>query len=214
MKNVNNKSLNNPFVVPFVIILIFGVVEFFGGIWTGSLALLGDAWHMFSDAMALGLAMFAAYYVAKKNADNQGSRIEVVASICNAVLMIAMIIWIVKEALERIAQPREIAGGYVMLIAFIGLVVNIVVAKMLHQHEGEKGINHQAALLHVLGDLLGSVAALVAGLVIYFTGWLLIDPILSLLIAMLLIFATFNLIISIKLTIAGKPAQSHEGHRH
>jgi cobalt-zinc-cadmium efflux system protein len=214
MKMADKKHLKNPFVIPFIVILIFGVIEFFGGIWTQSLALLGDAWHMFSDAMALGLAMIAAYHAAREKAVNHHSRAELMVSIFNAVLMIAMIVWIVIEAVARLNHPREVAGGYVMMIAFIGLVINVIVAKQLHQHEGEKGINHQAALLHVMGDLLGSVAALAAGLVIYLTGWLLIDPILSLLISVLLIIATLSLIKNIWLSITGDETREQHVHHH
>ena len=204
----------NPFVVPFLLILIFGFVEFFGGVWTQSLALLGDAWHMFSDALALGLAMFAAYRVSKAKAINQNSRAEFVVSIINAAMMLAVIVWMVVEAMERINHPRQVIGTYVIVIAFIGLVLNVIVARLLHQHQGEKGLNHQAALLHVIGDLLGSVAALAAGLVIYLTGWLLIDPILSLFISLLLLIATFNLIRNIWRAIGGDDVVGHHGHHH
>lgn len=204
----------NPFVIPFIIILIFAVLEFFGGIWTESLALLGDAWHMFSDAAALGLAMFAAYRASKVKSDGHYNKAELIVSIINAMLMIAVIIWIVIEALERISQPRQVIGTYVMVIALVGLVVNVIVAMQLHQHHGEKGLNHQAAFLHVLGDLLGSVAALSAGLIIYLTGWLLIDPILSILISLLLLIGVFNLIKNIWLTIVGKSNNTQHGHHH
>jgi cobalt-zinc-cadmium efflux system protein len=214
MNNSHQSKLTNPFFIPFIIILIFAIVEFFGGIWTQSLALLGDAWHMFSDAFALGLAMFAAYKMHKAVATGQNSKIELTVSIINAVLMVAVIIWIVIEAIERISYPREVVGSYVMIIALIGLIVNIIVAMQLHQDHGEKGLNHQAAFLHVIGDLLGSVAALAAGLVIYLTGWLLIDPILSLLISFLLLIGVFNLLKNIWSAITGKQTDIHHGHLH
>ncbi|MDG1097290.1 MAG: cation diffusion facilitator family transporter [Methylophilaceae bacterium] len=214
MNNSHQLKLKNPFFIPFIIILIFAIVEFFGGLWTQSLALLGDAWHMFSDAFALGLAMFAAYKMNKAVATGQNSKIELTVSIINAVLMAAVIIWIVIEAIERISYPREVVGSYVMIIALLGLIVNIVVAVQLHQDHGEKGLNHQAAFLHVIGDLLGSVAALAAGLVIYLTGWLLIDPILSLLISFLLLIGVFNLLKNIWSAMAGKQTDVHHGHLH
>jgi cobalt-zinc-cadmium efflux system protein len=214
MNNRQKTHANNPFVIPFIIILIFALVEFFGGIWTQSLALLGDAWHMFSDAAALGLAMFAAHHANKVRSSDHQSRAELIVSIINAGLMLAVIVWIIMEALERMSHPRQVIGNYVMIIAFIGLIVNIFVAIQLHQDDGEKGLNHEAAFLHVIGDLLGSVAALAAGLIIYLTGWLLIDPILSILISLLLLIGVFNLIKNIWLTIVGKPTVTHHDHHH
>ncbi len=212
MNNQYSSPLKNPFIIPFIIISIFALIEFFGGIWTQSLALLGDAWHMFSDAFALGLAMFAAHSVSK--ASGGGRKIELTVSIINTILISAVIVWIVLEAIDRMSYPRQVTGGYVMGIAFIGLVVNIIVALQLHHHDGEKGLNHQAAFLHVIGDLLGSVAALAAGLIIYLTGWLLIDPILSIFISLLLLFGVLNLIKNIWLTLAGKPASKNHDHHH
>ncbi|OYZ71116.1 MAG: cation transporter [Methylophilaceae bacterium 17-43-7] len=206
----------NPFLIPFLLILVFAIIEFFGGIWTQSLALLGDAWHMFSDVLALGLAMYATYHVSKARRQAKQSRAEIIVSAINAVLMLAVVIWIVFEALERLQHPQAVAGGYVMLIAFFGLVVNLVVAQRLHHqahhHGGSENLNHRAALLHVMGDVLGSVAALVAGVVIYFTGWLAIDPLLSIVISLLLLLVTASLIKDIWRSLKG--LHIHAGHDH
>lgn len=210
----------NPFFIPFLLILVFALVEFFGAIWTQSLALLGDAWHMFSDVLALGLAMYAAHRASKARLKNKQSRAEMVVSTINAVLMLIVIVWIVFEAIERLNYPKPVSGGYVTLIAFLGLVVNLVVAQRLHHqahhHGGKDNLNHRAALLHVMGDVLGSVAALTAGVVIYFTGWLAIDPLLSLLISLLLLLVTMSLIKDIwrsaKDTHDG--ASHHHHHSH
>ncbi|MFW5432664.1 MAG: cation diffusion facilitator family transporter [Methylophilaceae bacterium] len=214
MKQVPQSQKRNPFIIPFILILVFAAAEFFGGIWTQSLALLSDAWHMLSDVFALGLAMIAAHSVNKARLRNKQSRAELIASSLNALLMFAVTAWIVLEAIERLNNPRPVAGVYVMLIAFVGLVVNLVVAKHLHQYEGEKGLNHQAALLHVIGDVLGSVAALVAGLVIYLTGWLPIDAVLSLFISLLLFIGTINLIKNIWQMLAGIETKQQHGHHH
>lgn len=203
-----DKSNKNLFLIPFLLILFFAFVEFAGGVWTQSLALLGDAWHMFSDSLSLGLAMFAVYRTRKKAKSNA----ELIASIINVVLMYGVIIWMVIEALERISQPREVVGDYVIIIAFVGLIVNVIVAKQLHHDEMEKSLNHQAALLHVIGDLLGSIAALAAGLVIYLTGWLLIDPVLSLFISLLLFIATVNLSRQVWLNLSGKATTQLHHH--
>jgi len=208
----------NPFVVPFFLILVFAFVEFFGGIWTGSLALLGDAWHMFSDVAALGVAMIAAFRVQHAKATNQRSSAELVASVINVVLLIAVIGWIVGEAVERLHQPQLVAGGQVVIIAIIGLLVNLVVAHRLHhiahEHGGKNSLNHRAALLHVMGDILGSIAALASGAIIYVTGWLPIDPILSILIACLLLVVTLNLVKDIWRVRQGKAHHHPHGHDH
>ena len=198
----------NVFLIPFLLIVGFAFIEFAGGVCTQSLALLGDAWHMFSDSLSLGLALLAVYRARKKEKSNA----EMIASIINVILMYVVIVWMVIEAIERISQPREVVGSYVIVIALIGLIINIIVAKQLHHDSSEKSLNHQAALLHVIGDLLGSIAALAAGLVIYLTGWLLIDPVLSLFISLLLLVATINLSKQVWMSLTGK-GLSHV-HRH
>lgn len=186
----------NPFWVPFLAIALFTVVEFVGGLWTHSLALLSDAWHMLFDVLALGLAMWAAHLARTGHPASQQTERRV--SMINALSMLVVTGWIVVEAIDRLKHPVPVAGGYVSVIALVGLLVNVFVAKhMHHQHEhhgGDANLNHRAAFLHVLGDLLGSVTAVAAGVVIYFTGWLTIDPILSIVISLLLLIVTLNLI--------------------
>ncbi len=173
----------------------YALVEAVGGWWSGSLALLGDAGHMVSDATALGLAAFAAW-VARQPPSARHSyglvRAEAVAALVNGLFMLLVVGGIAYHAVERLRHAHEVAGGTVMLIAVVGLLVNIVVAKILHG--GVQTLNTRAALLHVMGDLLGSVAALVAGAVIYFTGWTPIDPLLSLLICALILVSSMRLL--------------------
>lgn len=126
--------------------------------------------------------------------------------------MYIVIVWMVIEAIDRISEPREVMGSYVIVIALIGLIINIIVVKQLHHDDSEKSLNHQAALLHVIGDLLGSIAALAAGMVIYLTGWLLIDPVLSLFISLLLLVATINLSKQVWTSLTGK--RLSQVHRH
>ena len=197
----------NAFAVPFFLILIFAIIELFGGIFTQSLALLGDAGHMISDVLALGMAWYASHHASKSTSTKHVSGLthnELYASIVNCVLMLVVIVYLVFEAIDRLKNPHNVTGGYVMLIAFVGLLVNLLVAKMLHHHGEEHGskdnLNHRAAFLHVLGDVLGSVAALVAGAVIYFTGWLAADPILTLFISALILVVTLKLAKDIWLT--------------
>lgn len=213
-------SHGNPFAIPFFLIFIFAIVEFAGGIFTQSLALLGDAWHMFSDVFALALAWYASAKAQKQNAGKHASgqsHVEIRASIVNVVLMFAVVGWIIVEAIQRLKNPLPVSGAYVMLIALAGLVVNVIVAQRLHHqahhHGGNENLNHRAALLHVLGDLLGSIAALLAGALIYLTGWLAADPILSILIALLILGVTLKLANDIRLTLKNA-ANSHALHHH
>lgn len=184
-----------PFLWAVLLTLSFAFIEWAGGILTGSLALIADAGHMFSDSMALALAAFAAWIAARPRSLRHSygfARAEVIVAAVNGILMLVVIVMIVIEAIERLREPSAVAGGGVMVIAAIGLAINAMVALMI-SHEDET-LNTRAALIHVLGDLLGSVAALIAGAVIYFTGWLPIDPILSLVIAALILFSTSNLL--------------------
>ena len=190
----------NHFLLPFLLILAFAIVETAGGLWTGSLALLGDAGHMASDVAALGLAWYAASHAKKADASKHASGMshaEISASIINVILMLAVVAWIVFEAIHRFKNPEKVAGAEVMVIAFIGLLVNVLVAKIMHSDADEHAkdnLNHRAAFLHVLGDLLGSVAALLAGAVIYFTGYMPIDPMLSIFISGLIFLGTLGLV--------------------
>ncbi|MGB8338719.1 MAG: cation diffusion facilitator family transporter [Burkholderiales bacterium] len=173
----------------------FAFVEAIGGWVSHSLALISDAGHMFSDALSLGLAAVAAQ-LAKRPASAKHSyglvRAEVIAASVNGLLMLAVIIYIVVEAVKRLQAPEPVQGFTVMIIAFIGLLINVIVAFMLSR--GEHNLNTRAAMIHVMGDLLGSIAALVAGAVIYFTGWMPIDPLLSIFVALLILVSTLNLL--------------------
>lgn len=184
-----------PLLAALAATLAFGVVEAVAGWLAGSLALLADAGHMASDAVSLGLAAAAAW-IARLPPSARHSygfgRAEVIAALVNALLMIAVVAGIAWEAWLRLASPREIAGGVVAAVALAGLAVNAGVALVLAR--GERSMNLRGALLHVMGDLLGSAAALVAGLVIVFTGWTPIDPLLSILIAGLVLASSLRLL--------------------
>lgn len=177
-----------------LITFAYALVETAGGWWSGSLALLSDAGHMFSDSMALGLTAFASW-VAEHPPTRRHSygllRAEVIAALLNGLIMLLVILFIVVEAVARLRQPQPVAGAAVMAIAAVGLIINILVALLLSG--GERTLNLRAALLHVISDLLGSVSALIAGAVIYFTGWTPVDPILSLVVAGLILFSALSL---------------------
>jgi cobalt-zinc-cadmium efflux system protein len=173
----------------------FAAVEAIGGWFAGSLALISDAGHMVTDAASFIVALIA-IAVGRRPASQRASygyaRAEVLAAFVNALAMLALIVWIAVEAVRRLLSPAPVSGSVVMVVAAGGLAINVVVAYMLAS-SGD-GINARGALLHVFGDLLGSVAALVAGAVIYATGWMPIDPILSLVVALLILRSTFVLL--------------------
>lgn len=175
--------------------LAFAFVEAVAGWWSGSLALIADAGHMLTDSTALGLAAMAAWLARRPPSERHTYglvRAEVLAALVNGLLMLGLITFIAAEAVARFSNPRDIHGEAVIVVAFIGLMVNLLVAWRLSR--GQRGLNTQAALLHVIGDLLGSVAAITAGAVILLTGWTPIDPLLSLLVAGLILVSAWRLL--------------------
>jgi len=182
-------------MVALVFTTAYAGVEVVGGLWANSLALVADAGHMITDSMSLGIGAFAAWLSqrpASKNHTYGLPRAEVIGALVNVLFMFGIVIWIVIAAIERLANPQPVGGALVMVVAFVGLLVNIAVAWVLMR--GEKSMNVRAALLHVMGDLAGSVAALAAGLIIYLTGWLPIDPLLSLLISVLIAIGSIGVL--------------------
>jgi cobalt-zinc-cadmium efflux system protein len=175
--------------VALILIGSFMLVEVAGGLLSGSLALLADAAHMLTDFAALAMA-FAAIRVARRPADPHRTygfdRVTVLAAFVNGLALVLLSVWIVYEAGHRLAAPSPVAGGLMLGVAVAGLLVNVAAFWILTRSEGPN-LNLRAAALHVLGDLLGSVAAIAAALVILWTGWSPIDPILSVLVALLIL---------------------------
>lgn len=183
------------FLVAVGLTLGFAVIEVMAGVWSGSLALISDAGHMLTDSSALALAAMAAWLSRRPPSPRHTYglvRLEVLAALFNGVLMLILIAWIAFEAVQRLAAPQAVQGEMVMIVAALGLLVNLLVAWRLHQ--GGHDLNTRAALLHVLGDVLGSVAALVSGAVIYWVGWLWVDPALSVLVAGLILVSALRLL--------------------
>jgi cobalt-zinc-cadmium efflux system protein len=173
----------------------FAGVEFFAALMSGSIALMADAGHMVTDATSLFLALVAQIVALRPPSDKSSyghGRIEALAAFVNSVAMLGIVAWISIEAIQRFSAPREITGQMVMIVAAIGLGINVLVAWVLSKDQDS--LNTKAALIHVLGDLLGSVAALASGLVIYLTGWTPIDPLLSLFVCVLILRSTLNLL--------------------
>ena len=174
----------------------FMVAEVAGGIAAGSLALLADAGHMLTDTASLALAL-AAFRVGRRPHDAKRSygyhRFQVLAAFVNGVALIAVVGWIAIEAIRRLLAPVAVEGGLMLVIAGLGLLVNIGAFALLHGGDREN-LNMRGAALHVLGDLLGSVATIVAGGVIYTAGWTPIDPLLSLLVGLLILRSAWLLV--------------------
>ncbi len=173
----------------------YALVEAIGGLWAGSLALLADAGHMATDSAAL-LFAFAASLIARRPASDRHSyglaRVEVVAAFVNALAMLAIVAWIVVEAVARMTAPVSVKGFEVFVIASVGLLVNLLVAWSL---SGDRhNVNTRAAYVHVLGDLFGSVAAIASGLIIYLGGPVVADSLLSMLVAGLVLRSTIGVL--------------------
>ena len=173
----------------------FMVAEAAGGLITGSLALLADAGHMLTDSIALWLAWYAFHLAerpATRNLTYGFGRVKTLVAYTNGIAIFAVAVWIVYEAARRFVAPEPVLGGPMLVVATLGLVVNIVGFLVLHGGDRES-LNMRGAILHVLGDMLGSMAAIVAALVILATGWTPIDPILSVLVALLILATAWRL---------------------
>ena len=174
----------------------FMVVEVVGGIISGSLALLADAGHMLTDTMALALAAVA-FHVSKRPADSRRTygyqRFQILAAFVNGLTLLVIVGWILFEAVRRFLAPPDVLGGTMLVVASAGLVINIIAFLILHGGDREN-LNIRGAALHVAGDLLGSVAAIIAALVIIQTGWMPIDPILSVVVALLILRSAWALV--------------------
>jgi cobalt-zinc-cadmium efflux system protein len=190
------------------------VAEVIGGLVTGSLALLADAGHMLSDALSLGIALFAVWLSGRPATPNRSfgyKRAEILAALFNGATLVAISIWIFVEAYRRFFEPPEILGGWMLAVAALGLVVNVAGALILWRSGGES-LNLQGALRHVLADVLGSVGAIAAALVILATGWWYADPIISVLIGLLVLASSWRLVRdSINILLEGTPPDIDAG---
>lgn len=167
------------------------LLEFFGGLFTKSLALLSDSGHMLSDASALALSLMAMWFAAKPPSPNKSYgfyRFEILAALFNGITLFIIAGFIVYEAIERFFAPPTVASGTMMLIASIGLLANLLSAwALMRKGDVKDNINVRSAYLHVLGDALGSVGAIIAGLVMLLFQWYIADPIISVVVALLIL---------------------------
>lgn len=180
-------------LLAFFIISAFMIIEVIGGLFTNSLALLSDAGHMLSDAISLGIGVLA-FKFGEKVADYSKTygykRFEILAAVFNGVTLIIIAIFICYEAIQRFANPPEIASNGMLAIAILGLLINIVVAYILMKGADTKdNLNLRAAFLHVIGDMLGSVGAIIAALAIMFLGWGWADPVASIIVAIIILMS-------------------------
>ncbi len=203
-----NGGRSRKLLFAFVLTTLMMVAEVIGGAWSGSLALIADAGHMMVDALALLLA-FVGAWMATRPADARRSygygRMEVLIGFVNALSQFVLVGWIIYEAVTRLLHPGEILSGVMFVVAIIGLLVNLLVLRMLHGHAHDD-VNLAGASLHVLGDLLGSVAAVLAALAIRWFGWLWADPVLSMLVGLLILNSAWRLLrMSAHILLEGVP---------
>lgn len=180
----------------FFLIAGFMIVEVIGGIMTNSLALLSDAGHMLSDAAALALS-YVALSIGQRTATAQKTfgyrRFEIFAALINGLTLIGISLYIFYEAIQRFSDPPTVASTGMLIIATLGLLVNIGAAFILQRGDNEN-LNVKSAFLHVLGDILGSIGAITAALLILFFGWNLADPIASMIVAVLIIISGYRVV--------------------
>ena len=191
-----NADTRRRLTLAFAITLVVMAVELVGGWLSGSLALLADAGHMLADAAALAIALFAAW-IAQRPATAQRSfgfmRLEILAALVNGAVLILIAIGIGIEAWHRLRAPPAVNGQLLAAVALIGLVANVAAVAILHRGH-EHSLNQRGAYLHVVGDLLGSVGALLAGAIVLATGWTLADPLISVLIGALVLISAWRLV--------------------
>lgn len=187
----------------------FMIAEVIGGVISGSLALLADAAHMMTDAGSLGLAWLG-FKLAERPADASRSfgwaRFKVLAAFVNGFALLVLAAWIILEAIQRLSDPQPVMGNLLLVVACIGLLVNIAAFFVLHGGD-QDDLNMRGALWHVAGDLLGSIAAIGAAITIIYTGWMPIDPILSALVAVIIAIGGYRIVRSTgHILIEGVPA--------
>ena len=186
---IQKKSKKTLYVTLFLT-LFFALMELFGGLFSNSLSLVGDSFHMFSDVLALGASMVAIYFEAKKPTEKFTYgflRLEVVVAFLNGIVLMLIAVGMIYESVIRFFNPREIDFGSMFFIALIGLIFNIVITWILFSStKKENNINIKSAMLHFLGDLLNSVGVIISSIIIYFTNFVYIDIIMSVLISVII----------------------------
>lgn len=205
--NANKKALT----ISFILIAGFMFVEFIGGYLTNSLALISDAGHMLSDAVALGLSLSALIFGARAATPSKTygyKRFEILAALLNGIVLVLLAVFIFKEAIERLSEPPHVIGKGMIIISIVGLIINIIVAYILHsQGSTKENLNVRSAFLHVIGDLLGSVGAIIAAVLIMLFDWYIADPIASMIVSLLVLYSGWNVLKdSVNILMEAKPS--------
>ncbi len=178
------------------ITVLMMLVEAVGGVLSNSLALLSDAGHMLTDNLALLLSLFAMKFSTMPATERKTFgfyRLEILAALLNGIILVIISIYIVYEAYQRLVHPQPVQGGLMLIVALIGLIANIIGALFLFKHS-HSSLNIRGAYLHILGDALSSVGVVIGGGIIIYTGWYLIDPVLSMLISLVIIYGSWSLV--------------------
>lgn len=200
------KSHNSLYLAA-AITLSYALIEALVGWWSNSLALISDAGHMLTDTSALLIAALGAWFATRAATQRFSfgfGRAEFLTAFINGFLMLAVVATVVYHAFDRLIHPLQVKGEAVTLVAFIGLLLNVLVLFLLKHDEAD--LNRRAAILHVMADLLASVAALLSGIIIVLSGWVIIDPILSLIIMLLVLYSTYQLLMeAVQGLMAGVP---------
>ncbi|MGM0714967.1 cation diffusion facilitator family transporter [Brevibacillus parabrevis] len=195
----------------FLIITVFLIVETIGGFLTNSLALLSDAGHMLSDALALLLSLVALHFAARPPSAQKTfgmKRFEILAALTNGVTLVLISLFIFWEGFQRLLQPPEVASGKMIIIASVGLLANIAAAFVLMRGDYKDNVNVRSAYLHVLGDMLGSVGAILGGVLMLAFGWYIADPIISIVVAFLIMLSAWRVTKeSVNILLEGAPSR-------
>ena len=193
---IQKKSKKTLYVTLFLT-LFFALMELFGGLFSNSLSLVGDSFHMFSDVLALGASMVAIYFEAKKPTEKFTYgflRLEVVVAFLNGIILMLIAAGMIYESVIRFFNPREIDFGSMFFIALVGLIFNIVITWILFSStKKENNINIKSAMLHFLGDLLNSVGVIISSIIIYFTNFVYIDIIMSVVISVIIFIGGYKI---------------------
>ena len=193
---IQKKSKKTLYVTLFLT-LFFALMELFGGLFSNSLSLVGDSFHMFSDVLALGASMVAIYFEAKKPTEKFTYgflRLEVVVAFLNGIVLMLISVGMIYESVIRFFNPKEIDFGSMFFISLVGLIFNIVITWILFSStKKENNINIKSAMLHFLGDLLNSVGVIISSIIIYFTNFVYIDIIMSVVISVIIFIGGYKI---------------------
>jgi len=187
------------------------IVEVVGGIITNSLALLGDAGHMLTHLFALLISLFAMIFASKPPTQRKTYgfyRLEILAALFNGVVLFLITLWIFYESYHRFIDPEEISSGTMFYVAFVGLIANLVCAYILREGEHGHSLNVKSAFLHLLGDIISSIGVIIGAVVIYYTGWFVVDPIISIMLCVMILIWSYKLIMeSVDILLEATPKE-------